>query len=58
MPGLTPLDDARAERDEAQAEAQRWARRAWAMGLLGLLVGLLGGPAAAPIIAALLGGGP
>ena len=56
MSHLSPLEDARAERDEAQAEAQLWARRAWAMGLIGLLVGLFGGPVVAPLLSALLGG--
>jgi hypothetical protein len=52
---LSPLEDARRERDEAQAQAQLWARRAWIVGLVGVLVGLFGPEAIAPLLRWLLG---
>ena len=56
MSSLTPLEDARRERDEAQALVQVWSRRAYAIGVVGVLVGLFGGPVVAPLLRWLLGG--
>lgn len=55
MPTISPLEDARRERDEAQKAAALANRRVYFMSLIGFLVGLLGGQAAAPFISAMLG---
>lgn len=64
---LTPLEDARRERDEAQAAERRWAGRFWRLLSLGAVVVLLmalaavlGGPAAVralQVVQGLAGGG-
>lgn len=52
---ISPLDDARLERDEAQTRAALAERRLYTWGSLALLVGLLGGAAVGQILPLLLG---
>ena len=49
------LDDARRERDEAQAKAAKAERRLYTWGSLALVVALLGGAAVSQVLPLILG---